>query len=402
MPLKGVADLPLHKGHVPAWLLRIMERLASAIIELLIDEYGPGRVVERFSNPLWFQAFNNIIGMDWDSSGSTTVTTGVLKTITWKHPEWGLLVLGGKGAYAKRVPEELEWAVEALNLPSSKAELLEKASRLTAKIDSALLQDGYMLYHHSLIVSRDGTWSIIQQGMNTEKKMARRYHWFETSNYYNEPHRAVSGWREDIVLNMVAGESRPVRETILDLSREKPSKLISLIGEALRTIKGSRGIMEYLTPTKTGKIIKVPEKRVIFYKPLRIDHSLLERLRRLYEAQPVSMDELLLTPGVGPKTIRALVLVSDLVYNEPPSTRDPVNTPYDPFIYAYAIGGKDGVPYPVNKKEAEKVINILESIIKEARVGRKEKTIALKNLYKIKQKYIISILHETNSPDNKG
>ncbi len=176
MPLEGIADLPLHKGHIPVWLLHIMERLASAIIELLINEYGPGGVVQRFSNPLWFQAFNNIIGMDWDSSGSTTVTTGVLKTITWRHPEWGLLVLGGKGANARRVPEELERAVEALNLPNSKAEELEKASRLTAKIDSALLQDGYTLYHHSLIVSRDGTWSIIQQGMNTEKKMARRYH----------------------------------------------------------------------------------------------------------------------------------------------------------------------------------------------------------------------------------
>ncbi|MCD6301857.1 MAG: DUF763 domain-containing protein [Staphylothermus sp.] len=391
MMLEGISELPLHDGHVPPWLARIMKNLAKALLEIMVMEFGPDKVVERLSNPLWFQAFNNIIGMDWDSSGSTTVTTGILKEVTWNYPELGVLVLGGKGKNARKVPEEIPKAIEILNLKTHYAKQLERSSRLIAKIDSSMLQDGYTLYHHSLIVSENGVWSIIQQGMNTDVKMARRYHWYMPGNFFNDPHNAVSGKKHELVLNLVSRGSNRTRHVILDLAREQPSKIYGLISESLRKIKGEKSILEYITPTQTGIIKYIgKEKRILLYKPLKLTKRMLDNLRRVYETQPSNLEEFLLIRGLGPNTIRALTLVSDLIYNEPPDTNDPVNTPYEPFKYAYAIGGKDGVPYPVNKKEAEKVISILEYIINEARIGKKEKIIALKNLSRIKYRYRIA------------
>jgi len=361
-----------------------MKRLAKAILEIMVEVFGPDKVVERLSNPLWFQAFNNVIGMDWDSSGSTTVTTGILKEITWKNPELGILVLGGKGRKARSVPEEIPLAVETLGLKTSVSEFLVKASRLVAKIDSAMLQDGYQLYHHSLIVSENGVWAIIQQGMNVEKKMARRYHWFQNTSFYDDPHKAVAGERHGLVLNLVASESRGARSTILDLARENPYNVVNEYSRVINILKGQRDIYTYITPTKTGVVRIRMDKRIIVYEPLPLPGDLLRKLRRIYEVSPSNMDELLLIKNVGPKTLRALALISDLIYNEPPSTRDPVNTPYDPFKYAYAIGGKDGVPYPVRRKDAEEIILTLEDIINKARIGEKEKSRALKKLSRLR------------------
>lgn len=382
--MEGISDLPLHDGHVPPWLASIMKRLAKAILEIMVEVFGPDKVVERLSNPLWFQAFNNVIGMDWDSSGSTTVTTGILKEITWKNPELGILVLGGKGRKARSVPEEIPLAVETLGLKTSVSEFLVKASRLVAKIDSAMLQDGYQLYHHSLIVSENGVWAIIQQGMNVEKKMARRYHWFQNTSFYDDPHKAVAGERHGLVLNLVASESRGARSTILDLARENPYNVVNEYSRVINILKGQRDIYTYITPTKTGVVRIRMDKRIIVYEPLPLPGDLLRKLRRIYEVSPSNMDELLLIKNVGPKTLRALALISDLIYNEPPSTRDPVNTPYDPFKYAYAIGGKDGVPYPVRRKDAEEIVLTLEDIINKARIGEKEKLRALKKLSRLR------------------
>ncbi len=383
MVLEGIAELPLHDGRVPPWLASIMKRLARAILEVMVEEFGPGKVVERLSNPLWFQAFNNVIGMDWDSSGSTTVTTGILKDVTWRNPELGVLVLGGKGGNARRVPEEVPRAVDVLGLSSGYEELLVKASRLIAKIDSSMLQDGYTLYHHSLIISSDGSWTIIQQGMNIENRMARRYHWFKPLDYYNDPHKAVYGYKHEIVLNLVSSKSRGSRRIMLDIARDRPGNVVSQYSEALRIMRREKSILEYVTPTRTGNVRIDLGRKALLYKPLPLPKEIISKLRKIYEIQPRDMDELLLIRGVGPKTIRALALISDLIYNEPPDTNDPVNTPYDPFKYAYAIGGKDGVPYPVNRRDAEEVIETLENIIYEARIGEHEKMRAFRNLRRI-------------------
>ncbi len=387
MKLEGITDLPLHHGHVPGWLISIMKRLAEAIITIMVEEYGPSKVVERLSNPLWFQALNNVIGMDWDSSGSTTVTTGILREVTWRRNDLGLIVLGGKGRRARSVPEEIPVAAEKLGLSSRVIEELVKGSMLTAKTDNALIQDGYTLYHHVLIIAETGDWAVIQQGMNIDTKMARRYHWYNPDRFVDDPHRAVAGIKHRRVLNMVATESRETRKTILDLAREKPEKTLREYIEARRRIQGLPSILSYITTTGTGTINLDPVKKTLIYKPLPLPQRLLEKLKRIHEVQPRNIEELLMIRNIGPSTIRALALISDLIYNEPPSTKDPVNTPYDPFIYAYAIGGKDGVPYPVDKREAEKVVETLEQIIKSAKLGDKDKMRALKNLSKIKIRF---------------
>ena len=384
MPLEGIADLPLHDGHVPQWLARIMKRLAKAILEIMVVEFGPDKVVERFSNPLWFQAFNNVIGMDWDSSGSTTVTTGILKEVTWRYPELGVLVLGGKGDRARNVPYEVPRAVEILGLSDNVGKELVEASRLIAKIDSSMVQDGYSLYHHAVFVSENGYWAIVQQGMNVEVRMARRYHWLRGTTFFIDPHRAVSGHKHDHVLNLVSKGSIGTQKTILDLSRESPEKVIGEYTRLLNMARGQRSLTEYITPTRTGFVGFNEIGRIVYYRPLPLPMNLLRSLRRLYEAYPSSLKELLLVRGVGPSTLRALALISDLIYNEPPSWRDPVNTPYDPFKYAYAIGGKDGIPYPVRRDEAEKVIVTLEDIIRSARLGDREKLYALKRLRRLR------------------
>ncbi len=386
MSLEGIAELPLHRGHVPQWLAQIMKRLAKAIIEVMVDEFSVDKVVERLSNPLWFQALNNVIGMDWDSSGSTTVTLGILKEVTWKNPDLGIIVLGGKGARARKVPEELDKVAELYGLNTSFVDNLKKTSRLIAKIDSALLQDKYTLYHHSLIISSNRRWCIIQQGMNIEVKMARRYHWYMPKDYYNDPHKAVSGTKHSMVLNLVSRLSHKTRKTIIDIVNEKPIKTINDYVRAYSSINKQNIITMYLLETRTGVVgeVKSLNKRITLYKPLPTPRELLNKLKKVYEIYPRDISSLLLIRGVNDKVIRALALISDLIYNEPPDTNDPVTTPYDPFKYAYAIGGKDGVPYPINRKHAEEVVITLEEIIREAKLGRKEKLIALRGLSKIR------------------
>jgi hypothetical protein len=391
MSLEGIADLPLHEGHVPPWLASIMKRLAHAILRVMVEEFGPDKIIERFSNPLWFQAFNNVIGMDWDSSGSTTVTTGILKTVTWSDPSLGFLVLGGKGGRARRVPDEIPQAVKILRVDANPDHLI-KISRLVAKIDSILLQDRYTLYHHTLFVSENGRWCIVQQGMNIEKRFARRYHWLDdTRDMYSDPHKAVSGVRHDIVLNLVARDSMNTRKTILDLLREKPEKIVADYSRIYNMLKNQPSLLEYLglEHGETGLSIRDPRSKLVVYAPLPMPNELLKRLKIIYEAGPETMDQLLLIRRVvNDKVLRALALISDLIYNEPPSYRDPVNTPYDPFKYAYAIGGKDGVPYPVDRRTAEEVIYTLEDIINRAKIGDKERLRALKNLSRIRLRII--------------
>ncbi len=390
MGLEGIAELPLHSGRVPQWLAVIMKRLARAILEVMVLEFGPDKVVERFSNPLWFQAFNNVIGMDWDSSGSTTVTTGILKEVTWGNPELGVLVLGGKGSKARRVPEEIPVACSKLGLSTSTHRELLEASRLVAKIDSAMLQDGYTLYHHALFVSENGYWVVVQQGMNVDVKLARRYHWRKGTSYIVNPHTAIAGYREEIVLNLVSEKSVAVQKTIVDLACSRPENIVSEYSRLYNLLRKQKPLIDYITSTNTGVVAhySLDSRRALLYKPLPVPQNLLKKLRRLYETQPRSIKELLLIQGVGAHTIRALALISDLIYNEPPDTRDPVDTPFDPFIYAYAIGGKDGVPYPIRRSEAEEVVLTLEDIVREARIGGREKLLALKRLARLRTYFI--------------
>lgn len=361
MEISGISDLPLHYGRVPAWLIPIMRRLSRAILDVMLLEWGPDKVVERLSNPLWFQAFNNVIGMDWDSSGSTTVTLGILKDIVVPRID-GLAVTGGKGRNALNVPKELEELPANFDIDSNR---LAKMSKLIAKTDTTLLQDGHELYHHSLLVSEDGKWSVVQQGMNLSTRFARRYHWVSVSDPINEKHQGIAGRKVESVLNV--HDSLGAKEVILDLLREEPRKIERLYLQATSRLKGI-SLDAWISLGTTGAISK--EAKMIYMKPVNVNR-VIDVLKNVKEYSPRNMEEALLL-GVGPSTVRALSLISDLIYTEPPSYEDPVSVPYDPFKYAFAIGGKDGVPFPVNREMAFQVINTLEDFVASAKIEKKK------------------------------
>ncbi len=380
MTISGFADLPLHWGHVPPWLARIMFNLSKAILEVMLLEFKTEDVLKRFSNPLWFQAFNNVIGMDWDSSGSTTVTTAIVKSAL-NELNADLRVAGGKGLVSRETPAEIRRYGDELNINSNVVEDLIKISRLGAKVDSVLLQDGFNLYHHALFLDSKGNWVIVQQGMNTELKLARRYHlaWFVSSDPTLDPHTGVAS---DIItnpLNLVVSDSLNCRKVVLELLHEKPSKVVRELSKVNALLKGIKPLFGNVT-------IKVPSTQLPYYRPVKLSEALLKQLSKAYEIKPSDFKEALLIAGLGPETLRALVLISELIYREPPSNKDVVTHSYDPFKYAYAIGGKDGIPYPIKKEVALSVIKELENLVNEAKLGSKEKLIAFKALSRLAPK----------------
>ena len=368
MELEGIADLPLHEGRVPPWLANYMKRLARAIISVMVLEWGPDKVVERLSNPLWFQAFNNVIGMDWDSSGSTTVTLGILKEVVVPR-EFGFVILGGKGDKAKEVPNEVKVLKDEFGL---NAEAYARLSRLVAKHDTVLIQDGYALYHHSLIVSSSGNWAIIQQGMNVGTKLARRYHWHGSHDNRSE---VISGYKEKFAIDVTPPEKERLRGLLLDLVNESPNKVISEFKKAYAILKG----FAPLDATNVSYYVdRLKDLRAIYLKPVD-EKRLRQTLAKLYESSPKNLEEVLLY-GLGPSTARALYLIADLIYRDPPSYKDPVTVPYDPLKYAFAAGGKDGVPFPFNRRVAEEVIMTLEDIVQRAKLESNNKAKALQRL----------------------
>ncbi len=352
--LSGLADLPLHEGHVPPWLYRRMVKLSGLIMRLLVDEHGVRGTVRLFSNPYFFQAFNNVIGMDWDSSGSTTVTTAALKEALG-GVDIGVKVVGGKGKYALRVPDEVR---ELSRVYDIDAESLIASSRLVAKVDGVALQDGYAIYHHSIIVGEDGSWTIIQQGMNTETRYARRYHWWMETSYIEDPHEGIVGVKGASALNLVSRLSRDARGVIVDLVNQGVEK-VARDWRTLRSLakaNGARSLLEYMD---SGGLP--------YYNP-RIPREFLGAIRgvelnvdALREAKGVGdFKGLLLVRGIGPSTMLALALIAQLVYSAPIDWNDPVT--FDPRRFAFAVGGKDGSPYPVSREVYDSVIGMIQGI----------------------------------------
>jgi hypothetical protein len=337
----GVADLPLHYGKAPKWLFGRMVKLSKAVTEIVVLEYGKDEFLKRISDPFWFQAFACLLGYDWHSSGTTTVTTAALKEAL-KDANIGISVLGGKGKASRKTPEEIEKLENIFSLSSDEIEKLKIASRLSAKVDNSALQDGFQLYHHSFIVSEDGKWSVIQQGMNPENHYARRYHWLseKVKSFVVEPHAAICCDVRGKALNMVAKESEDCREVSVDLAKEGTIKL---------------------------------KKYLLMDKKHEIDLNYYTGLKNAYEFQPKNYEELILVKGMGPKSIRALALLSKLIYGKEPSWRDPAK-------FSFAHGGKDGIPYPVDRRKYDKSIEILQTAIGNAKIDNKERLNAIRRL----------------------
>ncbi|MEM1514189.1 MAG: DUF763 domain-containing protein [Candidatus Thermoplasmatota archaeon] len=345
MEKTGVTDLPLHYGKAPAWLYKRMVKLADAISAIIIEEYGEEKLLELLSNPYWFQSFSCALGYDWHSSGTTTVTCACLKDALVNH---GIMAAGGKGM-AKRTLEEIE------RKAGENYEKIAYASRMTAKVDSAALQDGYNLYHHVIIFNSSGKWIVIQQGMNKETGYARRYHWiWKINNFVEEPHAGIIG-KKGVALNMTDKKSKDARNVSVDIVKEKPS----WVYRQFKKIKLSKPYQS----TLDGKM-------VAFRMPEKINWN---ALKEAYEIQPKNFEEMLAIKGIGASTVRALAYMSDLIYGCPPSWNDPVK-------YSFAVGGKDGVPYPVDRKAMDEATNILIQSLEDAKIGKREKIEAIKKL----------------------
>ena len=365
--ISGTADLPLHGGHVPPWLMEKMKTMASAIVKVIVEDHGKRELLRRLGDPYWFQSLGCVLGFDWHSSGLTTVVTGALREAL-SLDSHGVMAIGGKGGLGRKIPEK----ISELDLSDSVVNELIRASRLTAKVDNAVLQDGYQIYHHIIIFTEDGEWTVIQQGMNPELRYARRYHWIgeDVESFVVEPHSGIAGSRsEKLVLNMVSRESEEARKTSVDLVSENPSKLIRLVNLAINKQE-----------TLTAWIEKNVEERISIPKhlnmPKRINWS---AVRRAYDWRPRDYEELIEVKGLGPSTIRALALISALIYGARIDWRDPLK-------FSFAVGGKDGVPYPVSRRTYDRAIAFMRQILEAAEVEREEKKLALKRLLNLERR----------------
>ncbi|WP_338824553.1 hypothetical protein MHOCP_01480 [Moorella humiferrea] len=355
----GTASLPLHGGHCPPWLFERMRRLGPAILEIVVREYGAREVLRRLSDPFWFQAFGCVLGFDWHSSGLTTTLCGALKEgLRGRERDLGFVIAGGKGRVSRQTPTEITAAADRLALTALKPAELVYASRMAAKVDNTALQDGYQLYHHVFIFTFDGQWAVVQQGMNERTRLARRYHWLGegVADFACEPHAAVCCDARGEVLNMVAGEGGESRRVVTELSRERPHKFMAEFNKILE-----KGLPNLPLPWRHD----IPRASY-----------LNKALLKVYAAQPRDFTDLLGVEGVGPKTIRALAMVAEVAYGAPASFRDPVR-------YSFSHGGKDGHPYPVDRRVYDRSIAVLEQALAAAKIGRTEKLQALKRLASI-------------------
>jgi hypothetical protein len=349
----GIASLPLHSGKAPPWLFSRMALLSREIITYMVSEFGAREVLRRLSDPFWFQAFGCVLGFDWHSSGVTTTVCGAVKEgIRGLDRELGFFAAGGKGGTSRKTPAQVAETCERIGRDPAP---LVYASRTAAKVDSAAVQDGYQLYHHAFFFTADGEWCVVQQGMSDATRMARRYHWLSehVTSFVEEPHEAVCCDAQTATLNLVAGESAGVRRGSVELATLSPDA-------ALR------------------ELARVPELampvRHTLFPELDVGSTHLRKiLVKTYESAPASFEALLGIEGVGPKTLRALSLASELVHGTSASMRDPAR-------FAFAHGGKDGTPFPVDRATYDRTIEILGLAINRSVVGRSEKVQAFRRL----------------------
>lgn len=361
----GTANLPLHYGKAPEWLTARMEKLAREIASIMISEYGSNVFLERISDPFWFQAFGCVLGYDWHSSGVTTVVTGVLKNAL-SLEEHGLAVCGGKGKTSRQTPYQIVEVAEKLSFSSERTKALQYASKMSAKVDNTAVQAGYQLYHHAFLIAENGKWAVVQQGKCPEDRTARRYHWFSdrVESFVVEPHSAIVGEaKHNSVLDMTAKQSESCRKVSVDIAKERPERIMRMVIPVRE--KQQEALEQWIR-------VSVNRQTPALKMPCNINWK---TLKAVYEFQPTNYEELLAFKGVGPATVKGLALIAELVYGEKPSWKDPAK-------YSFAYGGKDGVPYPVNRRAMDESIGILRRAVEQARIGDKYKLKSLERLRK--------------------
>jgi len=354
MKRSGAADLPLHYGYVPQWLAERMARLGLAVTEVLLAEYGKQEVIRRLADPFWFQSLGAVMGMDWHSSGITTSVMGALKRAINPHSrELGIYICGGKGKYSRQAPQEIVKVCESTGLDAVQ---LVRSSKLSAKVDNTVVQDGFQLYMHCFVLSDEGQWTVIQQGMSAGSSMARRYHWHSADirSFVEEPHTAVCGVNQGTILNFADREAGPAQKGVLSLTQEKPELMM-------------QDIQRLVLPA---------------HHDVRTEDVDLRRLGAVlwlaHDRQPSDFEELVMLEGVGPRTLQSLALVSEVIHGTPSRFRDPAR-------FAFAHGGKDGHPFPVPTAVYDETIEILQTAVHKARLGQTEKLDAVRKLTALAQ-----------------
>lgn len=338
-----------------------MVGLSEAILTVSVDELGERTTLARFSDPFWFQAFSCVLGFDWHSSGTTTVTCGAVKEAL-RSTDLGVYLAGGKGAVSRMTMPEIEETCERNSIGSDVENALKRSSKMSAKVDSAALQDGHQLYHHTILFDRKGDWSVVQQGMNEQSGYARRYHWSSDNliRFDENPHTTILGSKVNKVLDLTDVVSRGARAVCCDLAKENPRRTKEIVRAAARGRQ--RSILEWCPEGE-----KIP---AVLSMPRDINWS---TLRECYEIQPRNFEELLGIDGVGPSTVRALAFAAEIIYGKETSCKDPVK-------FSFAVGGKDGVPFPVDRKAMDETIQILKRGAEEAKLGDGEMISAIQRL----------------------
>jgi hypothetical protein len=359
----GSADLPLHGGRVPPWLAGRMATLGAIIAQAIIHHYGRDAFLQRLSHPFWFQSFGAVMGMDWHSSGITTSVIGALKRgLAPLQGELGIHVCGGRGKHSRRTPDELAALGERIGFDGT---ALTRASRLVAKVDSAAVQDGFELYLHGFFVTNDGKWTVVQQGMNGDKRQARRYHWHSEGlrSFVDQPHSAIDGPAQGEIVNLTDHRAGGSRQAQLDLlAALGPDGIAHEYAELTQSAAAQPDFLHLIMPA---------------HHDVRSSDVFVRRLHGTLAAAaergPLDFPELLLTPGVGARTVQSLAMVAEVVHGTPYRFRDPAR-------FSLAHGGKDRHPFPVPIKVYDETIRVLKSAVQSAKLGRDEEVQALKRL----------------------
>jgi len=349
MKRSGFADLPLHGGHVPAWLAERMTKLGTAIAESILQQYGAPELLSRLSDPFWFQALGAAMGMDWHSSGITTSVLGALKRgLNRRADELGVYICGGRGKHSRHTPDELRAIADRRSLDG---EELVRTSRLTAKVDNNAIADGFQIYLHSFIVSAAGDWAVVQQGMNTASGLARRYHWHSAAvrDFTSEPHTAIVGEPAGQIMNLVDSHAKPAQDAMLAIVREHPH---TTLAEARR--------------------LSMPRRHDV-----RAEDVDLRRLGAIltvaYDREFRDFASLLLLENLGPRTLQSLALIAEVVHGAPSRFSDPAR-------FSFALGGKDRHPFPVPLKTYDESISVLRRALDAAKLGLSDKIDGFKRL----------------------
>lgn len=349
MQRSGVADLPLHGGRVPSWLAERMTKLGTAITETIVLNYGTSAFLSRLSDPFWFQAFGTVMGMDWHSSGITTSVMGALKRgLAPRANELGIYICGGRGRFSRNTPAELRLLADRRGFDG---ESLVRTSRLTARIDNNAIADGFQIYLHSFVVTSDGEWAVVQQGLNNDSAMARRYHWHSASvrDFVAEPHTGIVGEHQGSIVNLVDVKAKPAQTALLDIAHEHPDKTLSV-----------------------ARHLQMPA-----HHEVRAGNVDLKRLGAVlavaYERDLHDFAELLLVDKLGPRTLQSLALIAEVVHGAPTRFSDPAR-------FSFAHGGKDRHPFPVPLKTYDESLSFLRSSLDSAKVGRTDKVDGFRRL----------------------